>query len=49
VFWGKGAAINDVDHNLTKARGFYCILKENDQFIGDIIWGDGTEHSSYVD
>ena len=48
MFWGKGCCINDDDGNETKMRGLY-ILKENNQFIGDVILGAGTKHSTYVD
>lgn len=48
VFWGKGFTINDYDENLTDCRGFFYILMD-DNLIGDIIWGEGSEHSSYND
>ena len=48
VFWSKGSTINDYDQNLTESRGFFYIMKD-DNLVGDIIWGGGSEHDSYVD
>jgi len=45
---GKGCAVNDFDQNQTRARSFFCVLK-GDHLIGDIVWGDGSVHSSYTD
>jgi hypothetical protein len=47
VFWGKASTINDYDENLTTSQGFFYILTD-DVLKGDIVWGGGSVHNSYV-
>lgn len=48
VFWAFASTLNDYDENLTKSRPFFYIL-DSDVLKGDVIWGGGTQHDSYVD
>lgn len=47
VFWGKASTINDFDRNLTTSQGFFYILTDG-ELQGDIVWGGGSVHNSYV-
>lgn len=47
VFYGDATTINHYDKNETNSRKFFLLLKE-DKLHGDIIWGEGSEHSSYL-
>ena len=47
TFWAHGTTINDYDQNKTDSQGFFMVLRSSILF-GDIIWGGGTEHNTYL-
>lgn len=47
IFHGEATTINHYDKNETYSQKFFLLLK-GDKLHGDIIWGKGTEHSSYL-
>lgn len=48
VLYGDATTINHYDKNETNSRKFFLLIKE-DKMHGDIIWGEGSEHSSYLE
>jgi hypothetical protein len=48
IFYGHATTINHYDKNETKSRPFYILLKGS-KLHGDIIWGGGSEHSTYLE
>lgn len=46
VYSGHAQTINHYDHNETNSQLCYFLLRGN-VLHGDVVWGGGTEHSSY--
>jgi hypothetical protein len=48
VFYGDATTVNHYDKNETNSKKFFLLLKD-DKIHADIIWGEGSEHSSYLE
>jgi hypothetical protein len=47
MLYGTACTINHHDQNKTDSKSCFILLIGN-KIHGDIVWGEGTEHSSYL-